>query len=138
MNNTVLIIQPPAGTIAALTMTGLVLPFNVTQIGRENNIDNIIRRIKNQQYRFIINGLTWDGDLEIGLEFIDKLLKNNIDFLKTIVILYTYEGLVKDLDIFIKEKGIILPDNWYIVTKETTYYYEHEALLKKIKELTNR
>ncbi len=137
MNSSILVIQPPAGTMDALISTGGFLPFEIEQ-AYNIQIDYLIDKIKRKNYRFVIMGLTLNGILEEGLEFIYSLLYNNDSFLKTIVVIYTYKGLVGNLNVFIEKEGIILPPNWFIVSKETTYIFEHEDLIKLINKLINR
>ncbi len=128
----VLLIQPPAGTFDALVNSGLFLPTHISNVF-QGQIEKILQQIKLKQYRLVITGVALGGELESGLELIDKLLQNNRLFKETQIIIYTYHDLLGDLQKFVDKKWSSLPDNWQVIPKQTTYYFEHDDLIKHLK-----
>lgn len=128
----VLLIQPPAGTFDALINNGPFLPSNLDNIFH-GQVDKIINQIKLNRYQLVITGIAFGGRLENGLKLIEKLLQNNLAFKNIQIIIYTYQNLLGDLQSFISHKWATLPDNWKVVAKQTTYYFEHEDLIKSLK-----
>ncbi len=124
----VLLIQPPAGTKNILSNWGMFMPYEIELAG--GSPEKIIKTIKTGNHRIIISGLTLNGSLEDGLDFINILLKEKIIPIQATFIIYTYQGLVKDLKHFITKKWGKLPDNWQVIPKTTTYIFEHENLSK--------